>query len=313
MTKNERDETKCLIRGDTSRHIRTRGKFAKENEKMLLKKDEKMIEKGLTHNYVYERDGKIYFSEELLREVLEENPKFQNQKVYDNPGCGKKEDAWIGGLGERCFERLLNILGVGSQWERSEYVNTNRDDPDFMHKESGMTLEIRCTRVPNTLWLKPKDVRNIISHNKKGKAFDCYIGYTTSWDKKKGEMLADEMRTLKKMFADDYTGERPHLIFHGFTTRTILEVLIKNYRRAEIGDSLKPVFPRPLAGIPFQHYMKVLDASNPKYPNTKGRKIVEANSLFRWGVMKKFLTHQNQQQYADKKDEKWERGIHLLE
>ena len=274
---------------------------------MILKIDEKeVLETALTHNYVYERDGKIYFSEGLLREVLEENPKFQDQKVYDNPGCGMKEDAWIGGLGERCFERLLDILGVGSQWERSEYVNQNTSDPDFIHKESGMTLEIRCTRVNNTLWLKPKDVRNIIAHEKKGKAFDCYIGYTTSWDKERGDTLADEMKTLRTMFADDYTGERPHLILHGFTTRKILEVLIKNYNRAEIGDPIEPVFPHPLAGIPYQEYMKVLDASKPKYPRTRGTRVVEANSLFRWGVMKKFLTHQNQSEH------KWERATHLL-
>jgi hypothetical protein len=270
---------------------------------MSMKMENGMLREGgsktaLTHNYVYLRNGKIFFSEELLKEAIAENGGFQEIKVYENAGCGNPKNAWIGSLTEMCVERMLGILGVGSQWERSEFVNRKTDEPDFINKNDGMTLEIRGTRIPNALYLKPKDVRDILAHETKQKACDVYIGYTVSWDGR-----GDEMKTLREMFADDYTGERPHLKFHGFTTRGLLANMIRNFRRVEMGDRPKPVFPKPLAGM-ITDLMQVCSAEG-RNNTMKGRMLVEAHSLFNWDLLEKFLTHEIH-------SDKWDRGIHLL-
>ncbi len=258
-----------------------------------------IIETALIHNYVYLRDGKIYFSEELLKEAIAENGGFQEIKVYENAGCGKPKNAWIGSLTEMCVERMLGLLGVGSQWERSEFVNRKTNEPDFINKNDGMTLEIRGTRISNALYLKPKDVRDILAHETKQKACDVYIGYTTSWDGR-----GNEMQTLREMFADDYKGERPHLILHGFSTRGLLANMIRNYRRAEIGDALKPVASKSLVGM-WMEGMQVCSAPG-KNNTMQGRMLVEAHSLFQWDLLEKFLTH-------EVISDKWERAIHFLE
>ncbi len=238
--------------------------------------------------------GNIYFSEGLLKKALLENEDFQAIKAYENEGCGNPKKAFIGSLLEMCVELAL----LDSEWERSEFVNRNTQEPDFINMNDGMTIEVRATRVPNALYLKPKDVRDILNHETKGKASDVYLGYTTSWD---GRM--NEMRTLKEMFAND---ERPHFKLQGFTTRGLLANMIRNYKRAEIGDCPKPIAPKPLATLLMQ-YMKIHDASNPKYPSTKGRMLVEMCSLFGWNVLEKFLKHEVIT------GDKWERAIHLLD
>ena len=248
--------------------------------------------------------GRIPITREVVVLAASKNATLQQIKTWENYGFNGKnagKNAVLGAIGEFAFMDLLKKWGLDERYAHQEYAN--RDTGPDIIGEDGLTIEIKTCNASNSLYLKKHEIKHIKNHKEKGKARDVYVGLECSWERR-GLTPEQELKMLWEKTAEDYTGERPHLRLVGFSTRQLVENMIKNAYRQAAGDAIKPCFPKPLlkkvGQVMNQNTMTAYFCPKVK----TAEMVLEGHTLFGASLLKPFLTAVG--------NDKWERAGCLI-